>query len=377
MASAVYLHVGTAKSGTTYLQRMMAHNRELLRRHGYLYPGGHGSHFMESLSLRETAFKGHTYPSSVGAWDRTAAEVRAHHGPALISHETLANTMAGKIQRAVESFPGSEVRVIITCRDLGRQIPAAFQERVKNGNTQSYADFLTAVFETWRGPATKTQLFWRTQNLVALGRRWAEAVGEENVCFVTVPQPGAAPDELWRRFAQAIDLPRADYEVSEGARNTSLGTAETELLRRLNSHFPPDLPWPRYEAMIKHRFVTRDLAPHEAGGKLSVPEEYQQATDDIADTMIQGIASGSFRLVGDLEELRPSYRQNATRPDEVTTDQLLDLALEVMAPMALRGRQGRLGEQALSGRTAVRVLTRAARRRLVQWRTRSRSSLRR
>jgi hypothetical protein len=364
VARAVYLHVGTAKSGTTYLQRMMADNRELLRQHGYLYPGPRSSHFMESLSLRGVRFKGHSYPAAEGAWERTAEEVRNFPGQALISHETLGNAMPKAIRRAVDSFPGSDVRVIITCRDLGRQIPAAFQERVKNGNPQAYAEYLSRMFETWKGAGSSGKLFWRTQNIAELGRRWSELVGEENVWLVTVPKPGAAPGELWRRFAEAAEMPTVDYLVSEGARNTSLGTVETELLRRLNGYFPSDLPWLRYQRAVKRRLVKNDLAPSQLGGRLSVPEQYQKVTDEVADSMIGAVRDRAFVVVGDLEELRPAFRTDATQPDELPADQLLDLSLRILSRKVFLKPRRRPASRHLSGREALRVLRSAARRRV-------------
>jgi len=87
----VYLHVGIAKTGTTYLQRRLFANRELLERHGTLYPGsGPAAHFLASLDLRGTTFKGHAYEGVEGAWDRLVAAADGFGGNTLISHETLA-----------------------------------------------------------------------------------------------------------------------------------------------------------------------------------------------------------------------------------------------------------------------------------------------
>ncbi len=362
VAGTVYLHVGTAKSGTTYLQRMMSHNRGLLKEHGYLYPGDRASHFMESLSLRQSSFKGYRYPASDGAWERTAEEVRGFEGKALISHETMANTPPKLIEKAVGSFAGRDVKVLITCRDLGRQIPAAWQERVKNGNQQAYADYLEAIFLGWNGgkPAFRS-VFWRTQDLAALAGRWARVVGGENVRMVTVPRSGVDPDELWKRFAEAADLPTIEYGESVGLKNASLGTAETELLRRLNTHMPEDLDWPVYEVLIKHRFVSRDLAPLEVGGKLSVPEKYQRATTEAAEHLIETLRSAPYTVIGDLEELRPTFRSGATRPEDIDGDQLLELSLQIIATMALRASPAR---HTVGGREAVRIIADRLRRRL-------------
>lgn len=367
MARTVYLHVGTAKSGTTYLQRRLAHNRALLERHGYLYPGDRGSHFLASLDLRDTGFKGHRYPAAEGAWSRVAKQVRDFSGDALVSHETLAHAKEDAAREAVSSL-GDHVRVLITCRDLGRQVPAVWQENVKNQNRQAYPDFLAKVFpepgDASSGGTTRRETtFWRSQDVAGLAARWAEVVGPENVVLVTVPRSGAEPGELWRRFAEAAHLPALDYEEARTGRNASLGTVETELLRRLNGYVPEDLPWPQYEKLVKHRLVENDLSPHELGGRFTVPEEYQERTREISARIVAQLRDAGYPVVGSLDDLEPEFRASATRPQDVTDQQLLDLALRVIAGMALR-RPGPRGSRDISGREAVRVLLDRVRRRI-------------
>jgi hypothetical protein len=333
----VYLHVGTAKSGTTYVQRVLARNRKLLQDHGLLYPGDRSSHFWESMDLRGAGFKGYEYPEAQGAWDRVVAEVEGFAGDVLISHESLANTPPKLIQKAVESFPGREVRVLVTCRDLGRLVPAAWQEAVKNRNQQTYGEYLDMVFDSWNdGDTVGNAFFWRAQNLIALVRRWSAVVGAENIRLVTVPAPGTDPDELWRRFQRAADLPELEYDVAVSASNASLGTAETELLRRMQPHFPDELTWPMYERRIKGRFVRTDLSLHTTGGKLTVPEKYREQADRIADQMIGAMRDSGCTVVGDLEDLRPAYLPVVQLPDDVSTEQLLELSLRLIAGMASR-----------------------------------------
>lgn len=362
MARIVYLHVGTAKSGTTYLQRMLARNRDLLHASGVVYPGTRSSHFLASMDLRQSGFKGYVYPATDGAWDRLVAEVQGYPGTALVSHETFGRTPPSLIRKAVESFPDSEVRVLVTCRDLGRQIPAVWQERVKNRNPEDYSVFLERVFDTWNdGKAGRNKTFWRTQNLIELTRRWALVVGAENVRVVTVPASGADPNELWHRFMRASDLPDLDYELGGGPSNPSLGTAETELLRRLNPYYPDELTWPQYEYRIKNRFVPRDLSRHNTGGRLSVPEEYRAATEQFAGQMIDFLRASGCPVVGDLEELRPSFRPPEPLPDEISTEQLLDLSLQVVVSLSSRRRPV---PASVSGREAAGILARKVRQRL-------------
>jgi len=337
----VTLHVGTPKSGTTFLQRELSRNRAALRQAGLLYPGSNPSHFIEAMSLRERGFRGHQYDAAEGAWDRLAEEVAGFDGPALVSHEMIGGSDRAVIQRAVDSFPGRPVRVVVTCRDLGRQLPAVWQEGVKNGNTESYADFLAQGLDGWDGNASRRGV-WSGQNLAALGRRWGSVVGEENVLFVTVPPPGAGTGDLWGRFVEAVGLPDIDYGLRDKPGNPSMGTVETELLRRLTARLPEDLPWPRHSRQVKRRFAQNRLVEHHTGGSLTVPEAWRSRTEEIVAEMLGEIRDGGYRVVGDLDDLQPHYK-DGTDPDAVGDDQLLSLALDLLVPLVLadepRGRR--------------------------------------
>lgn len=329
----VTLHVGTPKSGTTFLQRELSRHRERLRAAGLLYPGSNPSHFIEAMSLRERGFRGHQYDAAEGAWERLAEEVAGFDGPALVSHEMIGGSDPSTIQRAVDSFPGRTVRVVVTCRDLGRQLPAVWQEGVKNGKTESYADFLDAGLGGWQGLSSRKGV-WNGQNLAALGRRWGSVVGPDNVVFVTVPPPGSGTGDLWERFAEAVGLPDLDQGVRDRPGNPSMGTVETELLRRLVERLPEDLPWPKHSRQVKRRFAQNRLVKHHTGGSLTVPDAYRDRTAEVVDAMLAEVRDGGYRVVGDLDDLRPHYR-DGTDPDAVGDDQLLSLALDLLVPLVL------------------------------------------
>ncbi|MGH3495489.1 MAG: hypothetical protein ACRDQ1_19980 [Sciscionella sp.] len=141
-----FLHVGVAKTGTTYLQRILYSRREQLKAHGVLYPGdGPADQYMGSLDLRGESEGIYADRPVAGSWDTIVAEVRGCASDVVISHETLARCTPAQIQRLLDSFPGMEFRVVLTVRDLGRQIPAVWQEMLKNRQTMGYAEFLRHV----------------------------------------------------------------------------------------------------------------------------------------------------------------------------------------------------------------------------------------
>lgn len=330
----VTFHIGTPKSGTTSLQNILAGNRDLLRRHGFLYPGKNQGHFIEAMSLREGGFRGHEFESAQGAWERTVAQVLAHEGPALISHEILGGSKRRIVQRAADSLPGRRLRVVITCRDLGRQFPAVWQEGVKNGDTVTYADFLAQALDGWDGPGAAAGM-WRGQNLASVADRWGSVVGHENVVVVTVPPAGSDKDVLWRRFVEAVGLPDVEYAVPDVPRNPSLGTVETELLRRVVTKLPEDLPWPTYSRQVKRRLAQRRLVKHKAGGSLSVPAARHDDVRRVSAEMLEAIRRQGCQVVGDLADLEPAFAPDGTSPDEVSDAQLLERALDVLVPLVL------------------------------------------
>ena len=90
MSERVLLHVGTPKTGTSYLQDVLFRNRERLLDAGLCYPADRfDDHFLAALDLQRLTWGG-LEAEAVGAWDRLADRVRRHEGTAIVSHEVFA-----------------------------------------------------------------------------------------------------------------------------------------------------------------------------------------------------------------------------------------------------------------------------------------------
>ena len=339
MSRTVYLHVGIAKTGTTYLQRTLFANRDLLRQHGTLYPGPDAaSHFLGSLDLRGAKFKGHTYERAEGAWARLVSQANDYEGNTLISHETLAHAKPEHIDQAVHDFTTEDVRVVVTARDLARQLPAAWQESLKNRGETEYDDFLAGVFAGWHAEVGGEGRFWGAQDVRGVVARWGGRVGLDNVTVVTVPPSGSERSILWERFRDATALPEIHYAFPERD-NSSLGVAEAELLRRLNPRLRDELDWPRYDGLIKKRLAEGVLGPLEAQGRLRLPQRWRDDTLAISAAAVEYLALSGVRIVGDLEDLEPSQGfddGSGRQPSELSDREVLDAALDVIAVLAVR-----------------------------------------
>ena len=299
----VYLHIGAPKTGTTYLQKVLATNRPALRTQGLLYPGNRADHFLAAQDVMGHAFRGHQDERAKGTWDRLLREVNAWDQSTLISHELFCLAQADQIARITDSLDGRDIRVILTARDLVRQIPAVWQEDLKNGKVISLPDFSHRVQEN----ASKNQAkgFWGYQDLPRILARWEARVPSQHIYVVTVPPQGAQPNLLWSRFTQVlnVDLPQDRLRVS--STNISLGAAEAEFLRRLNEQVADTMSWPHYRELVKNGLVRRALARGTESRSLDLPPSVAEWAAKRSTQAAVALAGRSYQVVGDLSDLSP------------------------------------------------------------------------
>ena len=368
-AHRVFVHVGAPKTGTTYLQDLLWRHRNALTGDGVLYPGNRRDvHFRAALDLREVAFAGHRDPTVAGAWDQLAEQARAWQGGiAVLSHELLAAATEERALRAVASLEPAQVHIVYTARDLARQIPAMWQESVKNGRTLDFAGYLERIQQPGRR-GRAAQVFWRSQDAPAVLERWSAAVQADRIHLVTVPPPGAAPTLLWERFCSVIGIDSSRFDASVPRTNTSLGLAQVELVRRLNEALDDTLDWPDYEAVVKHELAERRLAGRPPSPPASLPgADYAWAVQRSRE-LVATLAAAPYDVVGSLDELVPPAQPsgpNGGGSVEAEIGSVLDVAVDVLAEDlieqararqgSLRGHARRLGIPALAGRVARRL----------------------
>lgn len=321
MADQVVLHVGLMKSGTTYLQAVLGANRKRLAAFGIHYPGPVWARQKSAVAdFREM-------PDAVeGAWDDLAAEVRQTPGVVVISVEHLAVLSRRNIERLRRDLGDAPIRIIVTARDLGRTIPAMWQESIKNGSTLRWGQYLDAV----RSRDDADTGFWRRQSYGSIAAKWGRALGAENVRVVVVPPPGAPRDLLWERFCDAADLPATIDPTHRQRANESLGVVSMELMRRVNEAVG-SLPRLRYRQLVKplgklYLPRRRDREPR-FGFR---PKPWVVAR---AERQNEILRYNGIRIVGGLDELAPTFTRGV-RPGRVDLSLELEAALEVITGLS-------------------------------------------
>jgi hypothetical protein len=360
----VFVHIGAPKTGTTYLQAILHHNQQRLAAAGILYPQDIGNaHFHAALDLREAAFAGHRDPTVEGAWERVSSQVRGWTGPtAVISHELLAAAKPEHAKRVIDSLAPAEVHLVYTARDIGRQIPAMWQESIKNGQT---LDFRTYV-KRLRRPLRKgraARIFWRSQDPLDVLSRWS-VIAADRVHVITVPPPGSAPDLLWHRLCEVIGLDADQYDIDVPRINESLGLAEAELVRRINVRLDGRLAWPDYEAVVKHQLAEGRLAQRRDSPRAALSPKQHSWTVGVSQRFAAGLESGGYHVVGDLADLAPV---GAGSPDRRTRTPDPDAVIEAAADLLAQRMVERAAQRAGSPRERAKsVATRLGLRSMVR-----------
>lgn len=363
----IFLHVGTPKTGTTYLQDLMWRNRAELGRRGVCYPGERReAHFLAVMDLQGATVEEVGDPALEHAWDRLVSAVAAASGTVVVSHELFAPMEPDRIGRALEAFGGAELHVICTMRDLGRQLPDVWQEDLKNRHSLGFAEFLDAA----RNPADGHWLgglFWRMQDVPDVLRRWAATLPPQRVHLVTVPRAGAAPELLWQRFSSVLGIDPDGLADNPAEPNNPLSPAEAQLLRRINQTLPPDLSWWAYERTIRRQLIDVLARRPVAGPRITLPPDQLPWVNEQAKRMTTELADSGYPVVGDLDELLPAEMPAGPDPDAVSDSELLDVVLQAThdivlrhsvrghTPPSLRQRVRRMGERNAAVRQALAV----------------------
>jgi hypothetical protein len=331
----VYLHVGPPKTGTTYLQDVLWQNQARLGELGVTVPGRQVDHFQAALDLRGISFGGFDDPAVPGAWGRLVGRVREAGGKVVLSHEVLAGAQPEQIATAVASLAPATVHVVYAARDLGRQLPAVWQEGLKNRSTRGWGPFLKRTL----GPESALDRgFWRSQNAVDVLSRWAEHVPSERISVVTLPPSDAdvrSGEVLWARFCQALAIDGAGFDLDVARSNASLSAAQCEVLRMLNQALPDDLEWPTYEQLVKRRFNELANTGGGPGRRTKIPPRYRDDVHARAKEQIDGLRAAGYRVIGDLEDLQPrdtAFGRAKAQPARVTRAAVKLLAAELEGP---------------------------------------------
>jgi hypothetical protein len=292
------------KSGTSFIQAVCDHNRPALRSRGILFVGDKWKQQVDAVKeLIALNLAEGDQPAPDGAWDRLVREINGWPDTAVVSMEFLAPRSAAKIQFILDSFPDTDVQVVLTARDTGRNIPAMWVESMQNRGVSTWEEFRAGVRQRGARAPRWSRWFWRHQDIAAIAERWQSVVGRERFTLITVPHPGAPKDLLWRRFCEFLGI-EAEGVNLDVASNPSIGAASATVLRELNVRLAEsdvELTDREYNRRIKGLLAKRGLA--RVHGDRQTHELKERWVRRLAADQVKSLRALDPRVIGDLAEL--------------------------------------------------------------------------
>jgi hypothetical protein len=336
MSRKVYVHIGAPKTGTTYLQDRLARNSRSLSEHDVHLPVGSAFvspglfHFRAALDLLGQDWGGQA-GHAAGSWDTLVKKVNRLSGTVIFSHEILSPAAPEHIARLMSDLADSEVHVVYSARDLARQVPAGWQESVKQGRRWSYRRYLGRV------QGDRPPWFARAFDLPGVLGQWSSGLTPDRVHVVTVPSAESEHDRpglLWSRFCTVFGIdPEWVPEDSERV-NTSLGMAETQVLRRLNQRVNRTTRRESdYDQLIRGMLAEETLAARRRSQRVALPPQLHDWATERGQGWIDWIEGSGVDVVGDLADLLPAAPAAYRNPDKVPAKLQLKIALDALAAM--------------------------------------------
>ncbi|MCZ3387757.1 MAG: hypothetical protein LH645_01250 [Actinomycetia bacterium] len=344
----IVLHIGAMKTGTSYLQSVLEQNKSLLADRGVLWPGP--SWKDQRLATQDLLASGRKETSDVKSWLPFADQLLSHSGErALVSMEFLSFAPADVVERAMKSLAPARVCVVLTTRDLGRAVPAQWQESMQNMHDWSYADYLDGIMSDEATDTKEGRHFWLRQDWATILRNWQPWVRPEDLVIVTLPASGGPSELLWSRFCDAVGLDPDGFDL-EGFENDSLGAVSAELMHRVSCEarlrgFKPS-EFMAFKRVLAKRVLAKRRKSEPA---IVVPPELRVWWDDRSRLLIEEVRAVGPRVVGDLDDLQPRWPDRAAGSETWDMDSIDDSALLNAAVDGLFGMAATVAKRSRSG----------------------------
>lgn len=346
----VYLHVGTMKSGTTFIQRVLDRHREALARQGIAWFGTS----VTNPAVQDLLAGPMQMPGTEGSWQRLARSIRDHDGDAVVSMELLGPAPPRVRARLADSLRPHDLHVVVTMRDITRIAVSHWQEATQNRSQLGWGEFAERISSSAHvPPGERGRSFWRHHDVPALLTRYADIVDPARMTVVPVPITRGDASVTWTRFASVLGAEGVGRVPNDG-RNESLGAASAELMIRVNAR-TEDLDWAHYRRGVKGPLAKRTLGNRVADEPRYGLDPVQHAVlRDKALAMVDAIANSAATVVGDLTDVvPPEHPADASfTTDDLTDGMMLDAALDGLSGLAQMASDLRLERDELRVRVA-------------------------
>jgi len=328
----IFIHVGLQKTGTSFLQGIIFQSVPQLAEQGVaVVPATKRRMFWLMLDVRGRSRPAVDPPEVAESVDHFAAALAGTDAPtALVTEESLAPATDEQIARLLGACGEREVHVVVTLRDLARQIPSAWQESLKAGASYRFDDYLDKLRRHEDKPGHH---LWRQKDVPRLLSTWSRHVPIERIHVVTVPPEGSDPALLLQRFCEVIGVESTRLDLDVVRKNEGLKHVGAEVLRRVNEELAPTHRKRDVYGDVGKRYLSTQILARQDGERIRIPERRREWTQRVSQSHIDFVRDQGFRVVGDLADLQPgeeSFAAVSTEPSEAEVSAVATKALAVV-----------------------------------------------
>jgi hypothetical protein len=344
-SNGVLLHIGVHKTGTTAIQAALADARPELLNHDIRYPGKLQAQHRAALAVLGRPWGWNARGGGVldrAHFDKLVKRTNQAPGRVVISSEFFCEASQEQATGVIKELTGPgqrPIRVVITLRNLGKLLPSSWQQYLKYGLTTPYATWLEDVFAT-PGSSKMTPTFWKRHDHGDVVRRWAEAVGSENVTVIILED---LPREfIFEAFAQFLDIPpEILVNRMDLTSNRSMTAAEAEVLVRLNKRVKKTMQWNDYVRLVRRGValgMVEGREPANSEPRLFTPQWALDAAQQSGSVSADIIGRSGVQVLGNLDALRVGLPSG--EPDQGTTESLpIDAAVQALVSIIETSRE--------------------------------------
>jgi len=321
----LYLHIGLQKTGTSYVQGIWDASAPALAAQGLdLALESRREAYWLMLDVRDRFRPQDPAAARAVLRDLPRRLDRLPGDRALITEESLSPADDAQVRRLLAACGDREVHVLVSARDLARQVPSVWQQEIQSGGHRTFERYLERLRST---EGTDAPIWWQ-KDLSAVLDRWTRHVSPSRVHVVTVPPSGGPRDLLLRRYCDVLGLDVDSLDLSDvGRGNRGLRLEQAEVMRRVNERIPEGLMRRDLYGNVGKRYLSVQVLGDLDGRRILMPATQRAWCEEAARRQVDHLVESGVDVVGDPEDLLPSPESFADDEQEVTEAQVAEAAV--------------------------------------------------
>jgi hypothetical protein len=346
MKETCFLHIGTAKTGTTSIQNFMATNRSGLQEQGIIYPRAAGRQSHPALAAY--ALKDGVSGKKLGRASRFLEAPQFREELRSELDRELRDSDASIIVFSTEQFTSPQLPE--SAIERAHEFCASYASRTKIiVYLRDQIDFLVSLFgHNIKGGGTRPFPFPLGANMIgimdyaALLEPWRKTFGRENMIVRRFERADYVDGDLLSDFGAQIPFDTSGFFRSE-PRNEGLGARELAFLRAFNARVPRWIDGKKNPA--RRDLIDALVRFSDSGRRLTVPPEIAQAIvsqfEDSNRHVSEEYFGGKWQPLFPAPQLVSDADVNALL--EPTLEDAMDIACRLWSDQELRlqGLEGR------------------------------------